>query len=78
MAPRSGVNAESIRGEGFLFLIVILFRLQKSTHGLREESFLVTKKNPAPSEKEDSLMLPLAKYSLMYVSLVRDSGFDRL
>lgn len=57
-----------------LFLMVILFRPEKSIQG----PFLATKKNPVSTGEEDSRIIPAARESFMYVSIDSLSGWDKL
>ena len=45
-------------------------------HGLRDPSFLPTKKNPAPAGDEDGWMIPAVKDSERYFSVASVSGLD--
>ena len=53
-----------MRGNGYLFFIVMLFKPQKWIQGLRDLSFS-TKKNPAPRGEEEGRMIPECSESVM-------------
>ena len=76
--PWSGSNAELMRGNGYLFLTVMLFNPQKSIQGLKVLSFFATKKNPAPRGEEEGQMIPEFRESVMYVSMLSHFGAERL
>ncbi len=77
-AKSRGAKAELIKGRGYLFLIAMLFRPQKSIHGFKVPSFLLTKKKTAPTGEEEGRMIPAARESWMYFSIASCSGRERL
>ena len=77
-APWRGTKAELMRGKGYLFFTVMLFRPRSSIQGHSERSFLLTKKNPAPTGDEDGRMIPAARDSPIYSSMDSRSGQERL
>ena len=54
------------------------FKPLKSMHGVRDASFLHTKKNPAPRGEEEGHMMPAASELVMYSSVVARSGREML
>ena len=65
VASRSELNAESMRGRGYLFRTVMLFKPLKSIQWQRVLSFFSTKKKPAPTGEEEGRISPAARESVI-------------